>query len=91
MLIVGCIVTLVINVLVNFCHIQIKVFKMGKRVMHYHKLKIRYNTLRGKVSFVSGTYHDGGLTMEKNENDYLLTLGDDMSMRSFSIGSDKNN
>lgn len=48
--IVGSLFCVAVNIWVNLVKIEVPLLQMGKRVMHYHKLKLRYNTMRGRVT-----------------------------------------
>ena len=52
--IAGSLICVGVNIWVILVRIEIPLFKMGKRVMHYHKLKVRYNAMRGRVTGIDG-------------------------------------
>lgn len=48
--IAGSLLCVAVNIWVNLVKIEVALFKMGRRVMHFHKLKVRYNAMRGRVT-----------------------------------------
>ena len=54
--IAGSVFCAAVNVWVNLVKIEVPLFRMGKRVLHYHKLKLRYSAMRGKVTGIDGAF-----------------------------------
>ncbi len=48
--IAGSLLCITLNIWVNLFKIEVTLFQMGRRVMHYHNLKVRYNPLRGRIT-----------------------------------------